>query len=97
MVMTYINCFSKIIQLVPSQEANACTVADKFLSIVANQHVLPECITSNYDPSFCGHLWDDLVSLLDIKFIFNTASHPHTNRIAEVMKQTVKQLFYIHA
>ena len=54
--------FSKMVQLVPLQESDAHTIADKFLSIVVSQHGLPEYIISNHDPHFCGHFWDELLS-----------------------------------
>ena len=38
MVMTCIKEFSKMVQLVPLQESDACTIADKFLSTVVSQH-----------------------------------------------------------
>ena len=57
-MMTCIDRFSKIVQLVPLQESNACTIADKLLSIVVSQHELPECIISNHETHFCGDFWD---------------------------------------
>ena len=76
MVMTCINRFSKIVQLVPLQESDACTVANKFLSKVVNQHGFPENITSDCDPRFNGHFWEDLMSLLDMTLTFSMAWHP---------------------
>ena len=52
MVMTCINRFSKMVQLVPLLESDARTIADRFLSMVVSQHELPECITSDHDPHF---------------------------------------------
>ena len=42
---------------------------------------------SNHDSRFGGHLWDELISLLDITLIFNMASHPQTDgaRVAVAM------------
>ena len=83
--MTCINRFSKIVQLLPLQESDICTIAEKFVNMVVSQHGLLECITSDHDPHFCGHLWDDLMSLLDMTLIFSTTLHPQTDGIAEVM------------
>ena len=55
MIMTCVDRFSKMVQLVPLRESDAQTVAEKFLSMVVSQHGLPECITSDCDPRFCGH------------------------------------------
>ena len=80
MVITCINRFSKIVQLVPLQESDASTIADKFLSTVLSQHRLPECITSDCDPYFHGHFWDKLMSLLDMTL---TLVQLHTLRLME--------------
>ena len=76
MVMICIDRLSKMVHLVLLQESDACTIADKFLSMVVSQHGLPEYIMSDHDPHFCGHFWEELISLLDITLIFSTASHP---------------------
>ena len=55
MVMTCINRFSKVVQLVLFQESDACTIADKFLIMVVSQHGLLGCITSYHDPRYHGH------------------------------------------
>ena len=82
MVMTCINRFRVMVHLVPLQESDAFTIANKFLSIVGSQHGLLECIVSNHDPRFCGHFWDDLMSLLDIILTFSMDSHLQTDRMA---------------
>ena len=79
--MTCIHRFSKIVQLVPLRESDICTMANKFLSRVVSQHELLECIMSNCDTHFCGHFWDELLSLLDMIFIM--ALHSQTNGMAE--------------
>ena len=76
MVMTCVDRFSKMVQLVPLRESDARTIADKFLSTVVSQHGLAECITSDRDPRFCGHFWEELMSLLDTKLTFSMASAP---------------------
>ena len=85
MVMTCVDRFNKMVQLVSLRESDARTVADKFLSTVVSQHGLPKCITSDHDPCFCGHFWEELMSLLDTMLTFSMASHPQTDGIAEVM------------
>ena len=90
MVMMCINRFSKMVQLVPLWESDARTIADKFLSMVVIQPGLPECIRSNHDPCFCGHFWEELMSLLDMMLTFSIASHPQTDGIAEVINHTIK-------
>ena len=66
MVMTCMDRFSKMVQLVPLQESDTCTIFDKFLSIIVSHHRLLECIMRDHDPHFCGHFWEELVSLLDM-------------------------------
>ena len=90
MVMTCVNRFSKMVQLVLLQESNACTIAYKFISIVVSQHRLPECIMSDHDPRFRGHFWEELMSLLDTTLTFSTASHPQTDGMAEVTNRTME-------
>ena len=90
MVMTCINIFSKMVQLVPLQESDAQTIADKFLSMVVSQHGLPEYIMSDRDPRFHGHFWEELMYLLDMKLTFSMASHPQTDGIAEVTNCTIE-------
>ena len=66
--MMVIRCsdrFSKTVQLLPLQEPDACTMADKFPSTVVSQHKLSESITSNHDPHFCGHFRDESMPFLD--------------------------------
>ena len=79
MVMTYINRFNKMVQLVLLWESDAPTAANSFLSMVVSQNGLPECITSNYDPCFHGHFWEELMSLLNMILTFSMASHPQTD------------------
>ena len=64
--------------------------ADKFLSMVVNQHGFPECIMSNCDPRFCGHFWDEFVALLDMILTFSTTSPPQTDRMTEVINHTME-------
>ena len=90
MVMTCIDRFSKIVQLVPLWECDAHTVADKFLSTVVTQQGLLECITSERDPCFHGHFWEKLMSLLDMMLVFSMASHPQTDGMAEVTNHTIE-------
>ena len=90
MVMMCIDRFNKMVQLVPLQESNVHTIADKFLSMVVSQHGLPECITRDHDPRFCGHFWEELMSLLDMILKFSMASHPQTDRMAEVTNRTIE-------
>ena len=79
-----------MLQLVLLQKSDACTIADKFLSMLVNQHGLLEHIMSNCDPCFCGHYWGELMSLLDMALIFSMVSHPQTDRIAEVTNHTME-------
>ena len=89
-MMTCIDRFSKMVQLVPLQESDARTIADKFLSMVVSQHGLPECITSDHDPCFCGHFWEELMSLLDMTLVFNMALHSQTDGMAEVTNYSME-------
>ena len=50
---------------------------------------------SDCDPCFCGHFWDELMSILDITLIFSMALHPQTDRMAEVINYIMGQLLYI--
>ena len=97
MVMTCIDRFSKIVQLVLLQEFDVCTIANKFLSMVVSWHGLPKCIISDHDPHFCAHFWDSLMFLLEITFTFSVALHPQTDRMAEVTNCTMEKLLWIHA
>ena len=97
MVITCINRFSKMVQLVLLQESDAHTVADIFLSMVVSQNGFPECIMSNHDPCFYGHFWDEFMSLLDMTLIFSMALHLQTDRMAEVTNHNMEKLLQIHA
>ena len=88
--MTCINRFSKIVHLVPLQVSDAHTIANNFLSMVDSKHELLECITSNCDTCFCGHFWEELVSLLDMTLTFSMALHPQTDGVAEVTNSTME-------
>ena len=90
MVIICIDRFSKMVQLVLFRESDARTIAAKFLSMVVSQHGPPECITSDYDPCFHGHFWEELMSLLDMMLTFSTALHPQTDGMAEVMNHTME-------
>ena len=83
------SCGNRFI-LIPSYESDACTIADKFLSTVVSQHGLPKCITSDFDPHFCCHFWDQLMSLLDMTLTFSMALHPQTDGIAGVMNHSME-------
>ena len=88
--MICVDIFSKMVHLVLLWESDAQTVADKFLSMVVSQHGPPECITSDRDPRFRGHFWEELISLLDTTLTFSTASHLQTDGMAEVTNCTME-------
>ena len=90
MVMTYIDQFSKKVQLVQFQESGSQTIAGKFRSTIVSHHRLSNCTTSNHKPSFCAHFWDKLMSLLDITLTFSMASHPQIDRMAKVTNYTIE-------
>ena len=93
MVMMYKDCPSKIIvQMLPLQESNIHSIADKVLSMVGSQHGLPEYIMSDCDPGLCCYFWDEQVSLLDTILTFSMVSQPQTNEIAEVTSCTMEDL-----
>ena len=54
MVITCVDYFNKIVQLVLLQEFDARTMADRFLSMVASKHRLLDYITNGYNPRFCS-------------------------------------------
>ena len=90
MVMICIDRSSKMLQLVGLKESDAHKIDDKFLSMVVSQHKLLDCITSNCDPYFHGHFWDELISLLDMALTFSMALHPQADGIAEVTNHTME-------
>ena len=90
MVIMCINCFTKMVQLVPLQESDECTMADKFLSSMVSQYGLPECIMNYHDPCFHGNFWEELMALLDTTLTFSIALQPQTDRISEVMNHTIE-------
>ena len=79
-----------MVQLLPLQEPDPHTIADKFFSMVVSQHRLQEYIISDHDPHFCGHFWDELMSLLDTIFTFSMAAHPQTDGMAQVKNHTME-------
>ena len=92
MVIKCIYRFNKMVQLELLLESDAYIVADKFLSMVVSEHGLPECIMSDCDPHFCGHFWEELISLWDMTLTFSMALHPQTDGMAEVTNHTMEQL-----
>ena len=60
--------------------------------MVVCQYGIPEYIMSNYNPRFHVHLWDELMSLLDMALTFSMALHPQTNGMAEVINYTMEKL-----
>ena len=54
------------------------------LSMVVSQHRSPEYIKSDYNLQFCGHFWNELVSLLKTKLTFSMISHPQTDGMTVV-------------
>ena len=90
MVMICIDRFSKMVQLVPLQESDAPTIADKFLSMVISQYGLPECIMSDHDPCFHGLFWEKIMSLLDMTLAFSMALQPQTDRMADITNHTME-------
>ena len=65
-------------------------MADKSPSMVVNQHRFLEHISSNHDPHFCGHFWDELISLLDTTLPFGIALHPQTDSMTAVKNFTIE-------
>ena len=90
--MRCIDHFCEMVQLVPLQKSDAYTMADRFLSMVVSQHRLLECIMSDHDPRFCVHFWDKLTSILGTTLTFSMASHPQTDRMAELTNCTIEKL-----
>ena len=79
-----------MVQLVPLQESNALTIANKVLNYMVSQHGLLECITNDCDPGFCGHFWDELMFLLDTMLMFTMALHHQTDSIFEAINHTME-------
>ena len=48
----HLDCFSKMVVLVPLQESDAWTVANHFLAEVMSHYALPVTKISNRDPRF---------------------------------------------
>ena len=92
MVIACVDYFIKMVQLMLLQESNTQTMANMFLSTVVSYCGLLDFITSDHDPRFFGHFWNELMSLFDTTFKFSTASQPQIDRIAEVMDHTMEQL-----
>ena len=65
-----------MVPLVPLHKSDRQNMADKFLSTVVSQHRLPEYTMNDRAFQFCGHFWDKLVSLLDMKLTFSIVLHP---------------------
>ena len=68
MVIACVDYFIKMVQLVLLQESNAQTMANMFLSTVVSYCGLLDFITSDHDPRFFGHFWNELMSLFDTTF-----------------------------
>ena len=45
---------------------------------------------SNRDPCFCGHFWEESISLLDMTRTFSMALHFQTDGMVEVMNCTME-------
>ena len=90
MVITCINRFSKMVQLILLQKCDIYTIADKFLRMVVSQHGFPELISSNHNPHFCAYFWEDLMFLLDTTLTFSMVSHSKTDGVAEVINHTME-------
>ena len=75
-IMMCVDCFSKMVLLVPLHETDTRTVASRFLAEIVNHHGLPATITSDQDPRFQGSFWKELMASLNTSLSFSTTSHP---------------------
>ena len=55
--MTVVDCFSKMVVLVPLQSMDVDAVADAFFRHVVSQHGLPLTITTDRDQRFMAKFW----------------------------------------
>ena len=75
-IMTCIDQFSKMVELVPLHETDAQIVASHFLAEVVSHHGLPATIISDRHPRFQESFWKELMANLNTSLSFSTASYP---------------------
>ena len=75
-IMTVVDRFSKMVELVPLRNTTAVDVARAFHDRVICAHGTPLTITSDRDPRFTGGFWKRIMEQLQTKLQFSTTYHP---------------------
>ena len=65
-------------------------IADIFLKETFILHGIPKAIVSDRDTKFTGNFWRSLFFILETQLNFNTAYHPQTEWVNQIVKDMVR-------
>jgi Integrase zinc binding domain/Integrase core domain len=91
-IILAIDFFTKYVEGVAVEEADAQTVTKFIHSDIICRHGVPKEITSDRGTEFCNKLVEELSRTYHIKHIKTTAYHPQGNGQTERANQTVKNI-----
>ncbi|MBW0538996.1 hypothetical protein O181_078711 [Austropuccinia psidii MF-1] len=91
--LVIVDRYSKSFRCLPfHKEETAMDTKFLFCNNIISTCGVPKIIIGNTDPKLTSEFWTNLYNNLGTKLSFSTAYHPQTDRLAERMIQTMKEI-----
>ena len=88
-VLVLIDAFSRWVEVFPTQDELAGTVARIVYDNIITRYGCPHTLLSDNGPSFIAKIVEELCLIMSVKKIFTTAHHPQSNGLVERVNSTV--------
>lgn len=88
-VLVIIDAFSRWVEVFPTQDELAGTVARLLYDNIITRYGCPHTLLSDNGPSFTAKVVEELCLIMGIKKVFTTAHHPQSNGLVERSNSTV--------
>lgn len=93
-MLTIVDHFSMYAHFLPlGHPYMATSAAWAFFSNIGNLHGFPSSIISNRDSLFTRNLWNELLSLVNVKLNMTSAFHPPSNGQSEATNKVITRYF----
>lgn len=90
-LLTFQDDLTKFSDAIPLPDAEAKTVAEKFVTLIVCKHGLPETILTDQGTNFLSSLFSETCKLLKIQKLQTTPYHPESNGALERSHRTLAE------